>query len=518
LTSGNRLITASSRIGLRFAADDRLAAFIRRGDSSAFEVLYERHAGELLSFCVYMLGSRPDAEDAVQATFAAAYRSLRTRQRPAALRPWLFTIARNESLSILRKRHPTVELNGEPAPGGDPSRELELREEVRRMVEGLRELPERQRAALVLAELHGLSQGEIGAVLGVRAEQVKAYVYQARSHLISDRRAREADCREIREELAIARGPSLLRGRLRRHVHSCEGCRVYADGVARQRRQLGALLPWAPSLALKYRALEHALGGRGPDPAKFAGGATAGGSLAGAAAEFGSSGVKGLAVKMAAGVACLGACSGVGASVLATPSTPQGGSALVSNARPPSLRLSASAGSPSAVGWAQVDAARAGRREVAAPRLGVDKQNVQLPASSTQQRTAAVRHSGHRDRGVGSLYSIGAEGGDTRQPRQPATSKQERQRARMQRRGDVGVGPPEQSNPPGQGNPPEQSKEQRQREREGRQREREGHQRVGGAREPNENREQRQLERQERQRVGGPKRNREERRREREGR
>src|SRR4030088_2440700 len=89
---------------LRFAADDRLMSFVRRGDSAAFEILYDRHASELLSFCVYMLGSRQDAEDAVQATFASAYRTLNAGARDLALRPWLFTVARNACLSILRKR------------------------------------------------------------------------------------------------------------------------------------------------------------------------------------------------------------------------------------------------------------------------------------------------------------------------------------------------------------------------------------------------------------------------------
>src|ERR1700732_4659068 len=98
---------------LRFATDDRLMNFVRRGDSTAFEILYDRHASELLSFCVYMLASRQDAEDAVQATFAAAYRALNADGRELVLRPWLFAVARNACLSILRKRRPVVEFEDE---------------------------------------------------------------------------------------------------------------------------------------------------------------------------------------------------------------------------------------------------------------------------------------------------------------------------------------------------------------------------------------------------------------------
>jgi len=312
-------MTTASRVRLRLAGDERLVASVRRGDAAAFEAMYDRHSAELLSFCVYMLGSRHDAEDAVQATFASAYRALHADRRAVNLRAWLFTIARNDCLNILRRRRTWVELDGEPAADGDPLRELELREEVRQMIAGLRELPESQRASLVLAELHGFSQAEIGSVLGVRAEQVKAFICQARSNLISERSARETDCCEIREELSDARGAALLRGRLRRHLRSCDDCRTYADGVARQRRTLGAVLPLAPSLLLKYWALEEALGsGAVADPGAYVGGAAVGGSVAGAAAEVAGGGFKALILKLATGVAFLGAGAGAGASMLAS--------------------------------------------------------------------------------------------------------------------------------------------------------------------------------------------------------
>ena len=320
-------MTTASRVRLRLVGDDRLVASVRRGDSAAFEAMYDRHSSELLSFCVYMLGSRHDAEDALQATFASAYRSLCSDRRTVALRPWLFAIARNHCLSILRRRRPWVELNGEPALNGDPLRELELKEEVRLMIEGLRTLPESQRASLVLAELHGFSQSEIGSVLGVEADQVKAFICQARSNLISERTAREVDCREIREELATARGAALLRSRLRRHLRSCDDCRLYADGVASQRRHLGVLLPLVPSLMLKYRALENAMGiAAAGDPGGYAGGAAVGGSVAAGAFEVAGGGLKALLLKVAAGVACLGAGAGAGASVLISPADPAGAS------------------------------------------------------------------------------------------------------------------------------------------------------------------------------------------------
>ena len=320
-----RPISPSTAARHALATDEQLVSAIRGNDPAAFEALYERHQRELLSFCLYMLGSRADAEEALQVTFASAYRALLADERPVVLRPWLFAIARNQSLSILRRRHPTVELGAEAARGGDPTasgdlfRELELREEVRHTLAGVRGLPEGQREAMVLAELNGLSQSEIGSVLGLRPEQVKALVYQARSSLISERSARDADCREIREELDTARGAALLKGKLRKHVRGCPDCRTYADGMSRRRRGVGAFLPLLPWLTLKLRALQDALTSAPTEQLTYAGGTTLGGTVAGAALVAGGP-IKAIAVKVAAGAALLGLSTGLGAPVLSTPS------------------------------------------------------------------------------------------------------------------------------------------------------------------------------------------------------
>ncbi len=320
-----RPISPSTAARHALATDEQLVSSIRGNDPAAFEALYERHQRELLSFCLYMLGSRADAEEALQVTFASAYRALLADERPVVLRPWLFAIARNQSLSILRRRRPTVELGGEAATGHDPVasgdlfREFELREEIRHTLAGVRELPEGQRAAMVLAELHGLSQSEIGSVMGLRPEQVKALVYQARSSLISERTARDADCREIREELDTARGAALLKGKLRKHVRACPDCRTYADGMSRRRRGVGAFLPLLPWLTLKLRTLQDALSSAPTEQLTYAGGTTLGGTVAGAALVAGGP-IKAIAVKVAAGAALLGLSTGLGAPVLSTPS------------------------------------------------------------------------------------------------------------------------------------------------------------------------------------------------------
>jgi RNA polymerase sigma factor (sigma-70 family) len=311
------------RLWPRSASEQRLIALVRRGDLAAFEILYDRHARELLTFCNYILRSAEDAEDAVQATFASAYRTLIADERKIELRPWLFTIARNASLSILRKRRPTSELREYAAASDDPAARAEQRESLREAVVSLLKLPERQRTALVLAELHGFSHAEIGEVLDISTERVKSYVFQARSSMISERSARDADCAEIRQELAGARGAQLLKGRLRRHLRSCEGCREYSAAIRRRRGQLGVLLPIAPTLALKRRVIDAASSCTN-DAGACASGAAGVGAGAATTAELIGVGAKGLVAKLLIGSIGLAAGTGAGSLALGAGGPPRG--------------------------------------------------------------------------------------------------------------------------------------------------------------------------------------------------
>jgi RNA polymerase sigma factor (sigma-70 family) len=303
----------------RFVSDEHLVVSMRRGERGAFESLYDRHVVELLSFCFFMLGSREDAEDAVQSTFAAAHRALLRDERSVDVRPWLYAIARNVSIGILRKRRPQQTEHAARPAGEDVLAKVERRESVRQLLSGMLELPERHRTALVLAELHGQSQSEIGELLGVSPSTVKSYIFQARATLSSERAARETDCREIREELVTARGAALLRGRLRRHLRSCAGCREYARDVSHRRRELGALLPLLPTFALKRRVLDATVGQAG-GAGVCAGGAGAGATLSGAI-ELGGAGAKTLLAKVLIAATGLGAGAGAGTLVLGVASS-----------------------------------------------------------------------------------------------------------------------------------------------------------------------------------------------------
>jgi RNA polymerase sigma factor (sigma-70 family) len=286
----------------RFVSDERLAAGVRAADQRSFEAIYDRYHRPLLGFCRHMLGSREESEDALQQVFASAYRGLLAENGPVRLKPWLYAIARNRCLSMLQARCETVALDDAHEPSTDGlaiESEIERRQELKDLLGDLVRLPEAQRAALVLAEIGDLSHDEIGVAMGVRREKVRALVFQARESLIGSRRAREASCHDIQEQLATLRGGALRRTDLHRHVAACAECAAFKVEVKRQRTALAALMPVLPGLALKHSVLTSAL-------------AAGNGVAAGGVAATVTAGSAGLAAKLLAVVVVVGGASAGG--------------------------------------------------------------------------------------------------------------------------------------------------------------------------------------------------------------
>src|SRR3954449_12498404 len=251
---GGGLALPRSRRLLSPLSDDRLVEHVRHGSDAAFEVIFDRHHRGILSFCRHMLASVEEAEDAVQHTFIQAYDSIRHSNREIKLKAWLYAIARNRCLSVLRaRREQAAELDDIPTAGLSDA--VQQRTDLREMLADIQELPEEQRAALVLSELGDLSHTEIAAVVGCEASKVKSLVFQARSSLIETRNARAIPCHEIREQLATATGGALRRGPLRRHVKQCEGCAEFRQSVMRQRTAMAAILPVVPTVGLMRSVL-----------------------------------------------------------------------------------------------------------------------------------------------------------------------------------------------------------------------------------------------------------------------
>jgi len=147
---------------------------------ATFESLMLAHERKVVRVAWRMLGSLEDAQDAAQEVFLRLYRHWR-RLDPLAVEAWLYRITVNVCCDMLRKRRPVGGLAEEPAIA--PSVDLEGDERRRLLAEGLKHLPERERAALVLREIEGLSTTETAAVLGVAETTVRSQVSMGKARL-----------------------------------------------------------------------------------------------------------------------------------------------------------------------------------------------------------------------------------------------------------------------------------------------------------------------------------------------
>ncbi len=127
------------------------------GASVRVERLYEDYSGRVYRYCLGRLDSPEEAEDALQATYLNAWRSLDNGVEPISARPWLFQIAANVCSSMLRTRlrGATVELRSPEAFDRIPTN-LEPNDDLLGLSAALEDLPERQRQALLLRDWRGL--------------------------------------------------------------------------------------------------------------------------------------------------------------------------------------------------------------------------------------------------------------------------------------------------------------------------------------------------------------------------
>ena len=118
--------------------DERLARWAARGSEAAFAVIFERHHQALHRYCHSIVGNGHDASDALQSTMLKAFRALPGETREITLRPWLYRIAHNESISLLRARRSDADLDA-AAHVGDPATEglIESRDRLRSLAADL---------------------------------------------------------------------------------------------------------------------------------------------------------------------------------------------------------------------------------------------------------------------------------------------------------------------------------------------------------------------------------------------
>ncbi|HEX2284093.1 MAG TPA: sigma-70 family RNA polymerase sigma factor, partial [Mycobacterium sp.] len=218
--------------------DAELVRASMAGDHAAFAQIYDRYADRLHDFCVGMLRDFHGAADCVQETFCLAATRLPQLREPDKLRPWLYSIARNEALRRLRERHretPADELPDVESDDMGPdmlSARTELADLIAEVAGGL---SDRDRAVLDLAFRHGLNGPDLADALGVSHSNANTMMLRLRrtierslGALLVSRSARNNPngCAELRAILAGWDGQFtvLMRKRVARHIESCSVC------------------------------------------------------------------------------------------------------------------------------------------------------------------------------------------------------------------------------------------------------------------------------------------------------
>jgi len=173
---------------MTFADDSDLIKRFINGDLSGFENFVRKYQDRVYNLCRYMIRDPQDAQDAAQDVFLKAYKGIKGFNPDASLYTWLYRIAVNTCLDYKRKSRrdtPKKQPLTEDLPSTEPlPAELYESREIRESIQfALQKLPEKQRAAIVLREIEGLSYEEIAEVLHTSAGTVKSRISRAREQL-----------------------------------------------------------------------------------------------------------------------------------------------------------------------------------------------------------------------------------------------------------------------------------------------------------------------------------------------
>lgn len=164
--------------------DGWLAGAAAQGDEGAFEQLVRRHTPALYAGALRATGSPEMAQDVVQDAWLSVWLGLPGFRQQSAMRTWLVRIVTTKALNALRRPHRTVPLEAVPEPvTAGTEREAELRERAATVRAAIALLPVRQREAVVLRDLEGLSYDEAAEALGCSVASVKSALFRGRQAL-----------------------------------------------------------------------------------------------------------------------------------------------------------------------------------------------------------------------------------------------------------------------------------------------------------------------------------------------
>ncbi len=178
-------------------AEDFALDALRAGDRAEFSRLVEAYSANIYRLALRMLNQPQDAEDVLQDTFLKAFRHLKTFDGRSKLSTWLFRIATNEALMLLRRRRPDQVSLDEPLMGeeGDqeplqivdwcclPEKEMMSQEARKHLDAAVDQLPHSLRVVFLLRDIEDLSTQETAEVLGLSETAVKTRLSRARMRL-----------------------------------------------------------------------------------------------------------------------------------------------------------------------------------------------------------------------------------------------------------------------------------------------------------------------------------------------
>ena len=407
----------------RLLSDERLTRRAVGGDERAFAAIFRRYHQPLYRFCLAIVGNPEDAQDALQNTMMKVLRALPGEERKIELKPWLYRIAHNESIDLLRRRRESRPLDVEQAaPGYGLAEDVATRERLRRLLIDLRELPDRQREVLVMRELAGLDFDEIGSALETSSAVARQTLYEARLSLRQMEEGREMGCDEVTKALSDGDGRVTRRRDVRAHLRSCAGCRGFRDEIKGRRQDLAALAP-LPAVAAAGM-LQGLIGG---SQAATGGGlaATLGGGAAKTIAT--SAAVKGVATVAVVAAVGVGAADRTGVIHLGLPG--EG-----ARARAPSRRAPTRPGPLTAVPLVRSEATEppALRKPVARPRARSTAGR--LPWERRQMATRTARATGTAAKRARRKSRRAAPEANTRAERDAKSSRRKPPRGDRKRR------------------------------------------------------------------------------------
>ncbi len=170
---------------------------LQAGDPEEFSRVVDAYSSKIYRLAIKMLNQQEDAEDVLQETFLKAYRGLKSFDGRSKLSTWLFRIATNEALMVIRRKHPEVVSIDEPVETEEgeqepvqiidwcclPENELLSEETKERLDAAVQKLPERLRVVFLLRDINELSTHETAEVLGLSDTAVKTRLSRARLRL-----------------------------------------------------------------------------------------------------------------------------------------------------------------------------------------------------------------------------------------------------------------------------------------------------------------------------------------------